>query len=144
MTDPQYCHLKLAGFELIVLGRQFPDSHDVWDGNWLNVVCNCQDARLKLKATGPFLTVGEIMDLLDKLKQANEGEISFARVEIIEPELNLFLSVTSDKQILLQADLQPEGKRQSVRFEFKLNQAEIQAAIEQCQIILQTYPMRGI
>jgi hypothetical protein len=144
MTDPQYCHLKLAGFELTVLGRQFPDSHDVWDGNWLNVVCNCQDARLKLKATGPFLTVGEIMDLLDKLKQANEGEISFARVEIIEPELNLFLSVTSDKQVLLQADLQPEDKRQSERFEFKLNQAEILAAIEQCQIILQTYPMRGI
>ena len=136
MTDQQYCHLKLAGFELTVLGRQFPDSHDVWDGNWLNFVCNCQDSRLKIKVTGPFLTVGEIMDLHGKLKQANGGEISFARVEIIEPELNLFLSITSENKILLQVDLQPDGKRQSERCEFKLNQTEISAAIEQCQIIL--------
>ena len=29
--------IKLAGLQIWVHGRQFPDSDDYWDGNWLYV-----------------------------------------------------------------------------------------------------------
>jgi hypothetical protein len=144
MNEPQSCHLKLAGFELTILGRQFPDSHDVWDGNWLNVVCRSQDARLKVKATGPFLNVDEIADLHSKLMQVSTREIDRLRVEIMEPTLNLSLSMAPEKQILLHVDLQPDGKKNSEHFEFSLNHGEIDVAIIQCQAILRAYPMRGV
>jgi hypothetical protein len=144
MSKPNSCHIKLAGFELTVLGRQFPNSHDVWDGNWLNVVCTCQDAPLKIKATGAFMTESEIEDLQSKLVEAKSKTIDRIRVEIIEPTLNLFLSSTPEKQILLQVDLQPDGKYQSEKFEFRLNHDEIDIAIAECQAVLRAYPRRGV
>ena len=140
MTEQQICQLNLAGFEMTILGRQFPDSHDVWDGNWLNVVCKYQNSE----ATGPFLSVGEIADFQSKLKQTKAGKIDYAEVEIMEPELSLALSNTADRQMLFKVQLLPDDKKQFEHCEFKINQNEIAAAIEQCQTILQAYPLRGI
>jgi hypothetical protein len=33
--------LKLAGFQLWVHSRQFPQEEDYWDGNWVNVTAHC-------------------------------------------------------------------------------------------------------
>lgn len=35
---PDFC---IGGFKLWVYGREFPESHDYWDGNWINVVVRC-------------------------------------------------------------------------------------------------------
>jgi hypothetical protein len=142
MTKPQSSRIKLAGFELTILGRQFPDSHDVWDGNWLHVVCTCRDAILNVEASGPFLNVGEILDLQSKLEQASSGEIDQDRVEIMEPNLGLSLSKAPGRKITLHVALQPDGKNQSERFEFTLSQSELEHAIEQCRVVLLNFPMR--
>ena len=44
--------IRLAGFQLWVHGRQFPDSQDCWDGNWLNVTAHCDAAKGSVWALG--------------------------------------------------------------------------------------------
>jgi hypothetical protein len=33
--------LRVAGLRVWIHGRQFPDSQDYWDGNWLNATAYC-------------------------------------------------------------------------------------------------------
>ena len=40
-ADLDTLDLKLEGLQIWVHGRQFPDLHDYWDGNWLRVTAHC-------------------------------------------------------------------------------------------------------
>ena len=33
--------IKLAGLQIWIHSRQFPDTDDFWDGNWLNITAHC-------------------------------------------------------------------------------------------------------
>src|SRR5262249_19116286 len=48
LMQPVEPDLKLDGFSLWVLGRQFPGANDHWDGNWLNV-------RARVEAPGALV-----------------------------------------------------------------------------------------
>jgi hypothetical protein len=142
MNKSAHCELKLAGLKLSVLRREFPDSHDIWDGNWLNVIGECKTLELNVKASGPFLSVAEFADLLEKLKQVDASANGRARVQIMEPTLDLTFRASNEGQIILQVSLQADGHRQSTQCEFQLEKNIIDLAIVQCQAILQAYPMR--
>ncbi|HEY4193480.1 MAG TPA: hypothetical protein VGM46_12610, partial [Mesorhizobium sp.] len=54
VDDPD---IKFDIFRLWVIGRQFPNSDDYWDGNWLNV-------RAEVRANGAIIEViGAILHL---------------------------------------------------------------------------------
>jgi hypothetical protein len=53
----------LAGFEMRVLGRQYPDEYDEWDGNWLNVECECKAHGGVVRTHGAFVSVWEVGNL---------------------------------------------------------------------------------
>jgi len=59
--------VRLAGFELWVHGRQFPDSQDYWDGNWLNVTAHCGAAGGSVWASGAILDTVSIRRFHDGL-----------------------------------------------------------------------------
>ena len=63
MSTHQPHTLALAGFRLSVLGREFHDSHDTWDGNWLQVEAECTADGATARLTGPFVRVDEIVRL---------------------------------------------------------------------------------
>ncbi len=44
--------LKLGGFSLWVLGRQFPDATDYWDGSWFNVRARIEAPGAVVQAQG--------------------------------------------------------------------------------------------
>jgi hypothetical protein len=144
MKQTETCQLNLSGFELTIYGRQFSDSHDAWDGNWLNVYCKCQSVGRTAKASGSFLNVGEIADLQSKLARLSNSDLVSERVEIIEPTLDLVLSSTAAKQRLLKVILQPDGKMPTEIFEFNIDKNDLDLAIAQCQTSLRNYPMRGL
>ena len=43
--------VAFAGFRLWVFGRQFPDSKDYWDGNWIVVKAECDSILSKTQAS---------------------------------------------------------------------------------------------
>lgn len=51
--------IKFAGMSLWVLGRQFPDLDDYWDGNWLNVQVRVEASGAAVEAAGPIIHVGD-------------------------------------------------------------------------------------
>jgi hypothetical protein len=66
--------LKVAGFQLWIHGRQFPDSTDYYDGNWLRVTAHCGSSGASVWVQGAMLMVTDIQsswgrgeDLRDKM-----------------------------------------------------------------------------
>jgi hypothetical protein len=133
---------ELAGFQMKVLGRQFPDHNDFWDGNWLNVTCKCVAFGSRVGADGPFVHLSGIAELLSKLEslyatKSNEEIISF-----IEPTLNMAFKMGTLGSIEFDLSLTPDHMNQSHRFTFALDQSYLPAAIQQCKNILLSYPIK--
>jgi hypothetical protein len=53
--------LKVAGFQLWVHGRQFPDSTDCDDGNWLRVMAHVGAAGASVWVSEAILMVTELV-----------------------------------------------------------------------------------
>ena len=52
--------LKLGTFVLWVHGRQYPDSEDAWDGNWLNVTAHCGASGSRVVVSGAVLDTASL------------------------------------------------------------------------------------
>ena len=48
--------LRVAGFQLWVHGREFPDAQDEWDGNWLRLTAHCGEAAGASGRAGRYST----------------------------------------------------------------------------------------
>jgi hypothetical protein len=60
-----------------VHGRQFPDSLDFWDGNWLNITARCEAPSAEVSASGAILHLSELQDWYtasERLYQTLTGE----------------------------------------------------------------------
>ena len=135
--------IKLAGLRIWVHGRQFPDSGDYWDGNWITVTACCEARGAWVWVTGNFIHLGEIMILLDgseRLYRELEGK---AELSCMEPELSLELEFKSQGKIDLSVEITPDNLSQSHSFIFEIDQSYLPGLISSCQKILQTFPIRG-
>lgn len=50
--NPGESDMKIAGLAIWIHGRQFPDSKDYWDVNWLNVTVRCGAQGASVKVCG--------------------------------------------------------------------------------------------
>jgi hypothetical protein len=54
-------NLELEGLQIWVHGRQFPDSNDYWDGNWLRVTAHCgRNSATSLRPVRSFISQNSI------------------------------------------------------------------------------------
>ena len=61
--------IRFAGLQIWIHGRQFPESMDHWDGNWLNVTAHCDQAGASVWATGAILDTIGLLRFRDELEQ---------------------------------------------------------------------------
>ena len=134
---------KLAGFQLKVLARQFPDSHDIWDGNWLNVIGECNAEGSSVRAAGPFVSLSEIIALLKTMESLHSFSSKKGEVHFMEPELELNFEANSIGGVSFSVDFTPDNLSQSHKFIFDIDLNYLSDAISQCKLILETYPIRG-
>jgi hypothetical protein len=52
--------LKVVGFQIWIHGRQFPDSQDYWDANWLNVTAHCGANGASVWVSGAIVMVSDL------------------------------------------------------------------------------------
>ncbi len=142
MTDKLEIHFSLAGFRMIILGRQFPDLNDFWDGNWLVVSCECHATGSSIQAAGPFVHLSGIVELLDKLENLQSMNCSSANVNFIEPNLGMEFEVDSLGQMKFCVRLTSDYERQDHRVTYELDQSYLATAISQCKNILLNYPIK--
>jgi len=137
--------LKVAGFQLWVHGRQFPEAMDYDDGNWLRVTAHCGSSGASVWTQGALLMVTDIAGFGDDCAAMLRGASSSATLDPLEPELRCSLEA-SDRLGHLRArvDITPDHLLQSHRLNFEIDQSHLPDIIKQCSAIVQEYPIRGL
>jgi hypothetical protein len=64
--------IALAGLQIWVQGRQFPDAQDYWDGNWLDVTVHCGGEGASVWVSGSIIHLSELLDWRDQTKQMRQ------------------------------------------------------------------------
>ena len=80
--------LEFVGFAIWISNRQFPDSKDYWDGNWVILTACCKAHLSTVYAQGSFLHLPELSmwrNALIKLLKETEGS---AELKCMEPNLH--------------------------------------------------------
>ena len=93
--------IRLAGLQIWVHSRQFPESDDYWDGNWINVTAHCGAKGADVWTSGSIIHLPEIKrwaDACEKMHATLSGE---ANLECMEPWLLVELRMRCNGQDLI-------------------------------------------
>jgi hypothetical protein len=135
--------MRLGSMAIWVRGREFSDSEDYWDANWLSVLMQVDAAYAVVQAEGPILHAGELSDLVEgcmRLYRDMAGDVVF---NPIEPNVRLKLAINARGQLDVGVDLTADHLAQSHHFDFALDQSYLPAFIAGGQDVLQKFPIRG-
>jgi hypothetical protein len=136
--------IKIAGLQIWVHGRQFPDANDYEDGNWLNITAHCGAAGSDVWINGPIIHLPEVYGLLVEAEQMNETLSGSATLDCIEPELQFSITVESLGHIKMKVDITPDNLNQEHIFIFEIDQSYLSGLINSCKSLLIKYPIRGV
>src|ERR1051326_3796837 len=81
--------IKLAGLQIWIHSRQFPNADDYWDGNWLNVTAHCGGGGADVWTGGPILHAPDITRWLAALEEMGRTLSGGADLVSLEPELSV-------------------------------------------------------
>jgi hypothetical protein len=137
--DPDLC---IEGFELWIDGRQFPKSDDYWDGNWLNVVARCTADSSLVQAAGPILHLSELHKFLIECKQIYDALAGEAKLECMEPNIDLKIKMKNAGRCELTVSLTPDHLYQEHSCIFDLDQSYLPPLLKSLEQILQAYPLK--
>lgn len=134
--------LKIAGLLLWIHGRQFEDSLDYWDGNWVRVTAHCGAIDTSVNVTGSFLNLPEISTLeneLNKLTLNLKGKFDWF---LVEPYLGVTFEFDNLGHIEVNIKITPDNLTQEHSYIFEIDQSYLPSIISQCKGILLKYPIR--
>ncbi|GGZ44510.1 hypothetical protein GCM10011273_34090 [Asticcacaulis endophyticus] len=60
--------IKMKHLDIWVHGREFPDSDEYWDSNWLRATAHCSLSGARVTASGSILHLSEIHSWLTELE----------------------------------------------------------------------------
>lgn len=128
----------------MVLGREYPDATDYWDGNWvvadLSLRAGAFTARLRAS-----LRTDEIRRFNKALKVLNKKLSGVAVLETLEEWLKLSITAAPRGQIEIAGELRDEpGSGNVLRFEFEdLDQTHLAGWIDSLDAIEASFPVIG-
>lgn len=133
-------NFKLFGLSLWVLGRQFPNSNDYWDGNWLNVRALVEAPGARVEQSGAFVRTDEIDLFFRQLCSLDASLTGEAVLECLEPTLRIVLRLTRGSG---QAEIafSPDHMTQSHEFTFSLDQSYLKPMLADLSNILSDWPV---
>ncbi len=133
--------LSFLGFSLWIDERQFPDTADYWDGNWLMARARMEANRACIECDGPILMTTDIQQFRDELATmvaALKGEASLTP---LEPELRLVFKMRSRGRVEATIEITPDHMTQLHRFTVDADQSYLPAIVASCDAILARFPV---
>ncbi len=140
-TKPDLC---IEGFEIWIFGRQFPESDDYWDGNWLDVAARCTGESAVVKARGSILHLSELDKWLHECKQVHASLSGMAHLSCMEPNIDVKITMDKRGRCELVVCLTPDHLSQEHSFIFELDQSYLPSLIQSLEAILHSYPLKGL
>jgi hypothetical protein len=134
--------LTIGGLGLWVHCRQFPESNDYWDGNWLFVTAECRYPQSFARAEGPIVNLSEIARFLKECHALYRDLRGAAVLSCIEPNLRVELTAESLGHLALVIALTPDTLVEQHTFRSEVDQSYLPSIITGCESILARYPLR--
>lgn len=136
--------LKIAGFQVWVHGRQFPEANDYYDGNWPRITAHCGAAGASVWTQGAIVMVTDIGAFGDQCAAMLRGVSNSAALKPLEPELRVLLETADDLgHVRAQIEITPDQLAQYHKMEFDIDQSYLSGIIKQCAAVLGQYPICG-
>jgi len=140
-VDPD---LKLGGFSLWVLGRQFPDANDFWDGNWLHILARMQAPGASVEVRGAIVRASEIAKFVQELEPLHMNLVGEAALRCMEPNLQIVVRCCDALgHVTVQVMITPNHMTQSHEFKFELDQTYLGSLLDGCRNVLSNWPVRA-
>jgi hypothetical protein len=135
--------LQVVGLRIWVHGRQFPDSTDYWDGNWLRVTAYCVYGESRVRVHGSVVHLSEIAGLLHGCETLSESLTGRTGLDCMEQNLKLELVAKKLGRVAVDIQITPEPMRESHRFRDEIDQTYLPGIITACRRLLEKFPLRG-
>ena len=135
--------IKLAGLKLWFHGYQFRDSHDYWDGNWLNATAICTEGGASVLVQGAFIRTDEIMQWQSAVEKLGVELAGEASLQCMEPNIAVTLKAMSLGAVEMEVQITPNQMAQDHKFRFEIDQSYLQPLSSQCARVLHAFPLRG-
>ena len=131
--------IKIGRLHIWVHGRQFPESQDYWDSNWLNVTAEYTGLDSRVAAHGAFIHLGELAGFLDQLEVLNSELKGDAVLKCLEPNLHVDIRAMSLGHMAIEISLTADHMIESHRFSEKIDQTFLPPIIESLRRVLTQY-----
>ncbi len=125
-----------------VLGRQYPNATDYWDGNWLRAIAHCAAKGASVTVSGSLLHLSQLAVLREQLTRMNELLTGTAELPILEAELKLYLVCDRTGHVKATCKITPDNLNQSHTFTYEIDQTHLGPCVRQCDHIFREYPIR--
>jgi hypothetical protein len=116
-----------------VLGRQFPDQNDYWDGNWLNVWVRVEATEAVVEAHGPIIHAAELEAFANELELLDSTLAGNALLKCTEPNLDVAIRGDSRGCATATIKVTPDHMTQSHEFIFSIDQTYFRPLIGKCK-----------
>lgn len=135
--------IELAGLMIWIHDRQFPDTTDYWDANWLNVTVYCSKEGSNVKVNGNIIHLSELLQFLSGVKKLNKNLKGKAEMLCMEPYLSATLETGKHGHIDMAVNITPDHLHQKHTFRFEIDQSYLTKFISSCEATLEKYPIIG-
>ena len=134
--------LKLAGLELWIHGRQFPDTTEPWDADWLRITAFCAAPGARVWVEGPILGSSSLANWAGECELLHTTLTGQAELHSYEPNIRLLLEMGERTgSVVLSVFLTPDHVTQEHRFEFAIDQSYLPQLLDDLRAILHVYPV---
>lgn len=134
--------ISFSGLEIWISGRQFPESTDYWDANWLAVTAHCASKGSQVWVQGPILHLSEIQHWLSRLKELHKTIEGETELPSMEPELDVNVSLNKLGHGSLVVNITPDHLNEHHEFTFEVDQSFLPAVIKNLEDVLNRHPIK--
>ncbi len=135
--------ISLSGLKIWISGRQFEDSTDFWDANWLVITAHCSSYFSEVIIQGPIIHLSELELWMSELQKLNETIRGEADLNCMEPELSASIRLDKNGSGALTVFITPDNMNEQHRFTFAVDQSYLPSLIRELQTVLTKYPIKG-
>ena len=137
--------ISIGPLKIWISSRQFPNSQDYWDVNWLNVTALCEGEGSRVKTTGAFIHLGELQKWKEDLQEFQRTLNGSVELPTIEPTLQIKFAARQSGTGHLDCEIELTGDHmsESHRFLFDIDQSYLPGLISQLSAVLREYPIQG-
>ena len=135
--------LTLAGLSIWARSREFSESDDYWDGNWIDIRARVEAPGAFVETSGPWVRSDEIAAFAEELEVLYRDLRGAAEFRCVEPMLGARVVVGVRGNVEVTIEITPDHLAQSHRFEFAIDQSYLGATLSGCRRLLARFPVKG-